>query len=56
MIKVKLVRSKIGCSPKQRKILAAMGLRKVHMVKEMKDNAAMRGMIKHVEHMVEVVE
>lgn len=56
MIKVKLVRSKIGCNPKQQKILAAMGLKRPHMVKEMKDNAAMRGMIKHVQHMVEVIE
>lgn len=56
MIKVKLVRSKIGCTPKQRKILAAMGLRRMHMVKEMQDNAAMRGMINHVQHLVEVVK
>lgn len=55
MIKVKLVRSKIGCSPKQRKILAAMGLRRMQMVNELQDNAAMRGMIKHVQHMVEVI-
>lgn len=56
MIKVKLIRSQIGCTPRQRKILAAMGLRRPHMVKELQDNAAMRGMIKHVQHMVEVVE
>lgn len=54
MIKVKLIRSKIGCSPKQRQVLAALGLRKMHMVKEFKDTAAIRGMITKVQHMLEV--
>lgn len=54
MIKVKLIRSTIGCSPKQRAVIAALGLRKIHMVKEFKDNAAVRGMIARVRHMVEV--
>jgi len=56
MIKVKRTRSIIGCTPKQRAIIAALGLRKIHMVKEFKDNAAVRGMIAKVPHMVEVVE
>ncbi|MDL2279195.1 50S ribosomal protein L30 [Desulfovibrio sp. OttesenSCG-928-G11] len=56
MIKVKLVRSKIGSSPLQRRVLAAMGLRRMHQVKAMQDNAATRGMIVKVSHMVEVVE
>ena len=56
MIKVKLVRSKIGCNPKQRQVLEALGLRRMHMVKSFKDNAAIRGMIFKVQHMVEVVE
>lgn len=55
MIKIKLVRSPIGSSPKQRKIVAALGLRKTYQVKEVKDNAAMRGMIAKVPHMVEVI-
>ncbi len=56
MMKVKLIRSKIGCSPKQRQLLLALGLHRPHMVKEFQDNAAVRGMIKKVQHMVEVVE
>ncbi|MDR2488645.1 MAG: 50S ribosomal protein L30 [Desulfovibrio sp.] len=56
MIKVKLVRSKIGCSPKQRQVLAALGLRRMQMVKSFEDNAAIRGMIAKVRHMVEVSE
>lgn len=56
MIKIKLVRSKIGTKPKQRQVLAALGLRRMHMVKSFEDNAAVRGMIAKVSHMVEVVE
>lgn len=55
MIKVKLIRSWIGCTPKQRKILAALGLKRIHMVKEHKDTPAIRGMVAIVPHMVEVV-
>lgn len=55
MIKVKRIRSIIGCNPKQRQVIAALGLRKIHMVKEFKDNAAVRGMLVKVQHMVEVV-
>lgn len=54
-MKIKLVRSWIGCSSKQRKVLAALGLKKVNQVKEVKDNDAMRGMVAKVPHMVEVI-
>lgn len=56
MIKVKLVRSPIGCSPNQRRTLEAMGLRKIRMEKEFKDSPAVRGMIEKVKHLVEVVK
>ncbi len=56
MIKIKLIRSVIGCQPKQRKIVAALGLRKLYMVKEHKDTPAIRGMIARIPHMVEVVK
>lgn len=56
MIKVKLVRSKIGSSPIQRKTLEAMGLKRIRQVRELPDNAAVRGMITRVNHLVEVVE
>lgn len=55
MIKVKLVRSWIGCTPKQRKVLAALGLKRPNMTNELKDTPAIRGMIAKVPHMVEVV-
>lgn len=55
-MKVTLIKSKIGCTPKQRATLAALGLRKIRQVKELPDNGATRGMIKQVEHLVEVTE
>jgi large subunit ribosomal protein L30 len=54
-MKIKLVRSKIGASPKQRKLVAALGLHKIHQVKEVKDNAATRGIINLIPHMIEVI-
>lgn len=53
-ITVKLVRSRIGTTPKQRKTLDALGLRRREMVKTFKDTAAIRGMITRVSHLVEV--
>lgn len=55
-IKVKLVRSTICCKPAQRKTLEAMGFTKREMVVTMNDNAASRGMIARVVHLVEVLE
>jgi len=54
-IKVKLIRSRIGTTPAQRKVLDAMGLVRREQVKTLKDNAATRGMIASVSHLVEVV-
>lgn len=56
MLKVKLVRSKIGCNPKQRATLVALGLRKIRQERSFEDNSVVRGMIKKVEHLVEVSE
>lgn len=56
MIKIKLLRSRIGTLPKQRAVLDALGLTKIRQEKQFKDNAAVRGMIAKVSHMVEVTE
>jgi large subunit ribosomal protein L30 len=56
VLKVKLIRSGIRGTPKQRKILAALGLRRMHQEKELKDDASARGMIALVRHMLKVVE
>lgn len=51
-ITIKLVRSRIGCNPCQRKTLDALGLRRREMVKTFPDNPAVRGMIAKVSHLV----
>jgi len=53
-VQVKLIRSRIGIKPKQKKTLDALGLRRREMVKTFNDNAAIRGMIAQVQHLVEV--
>ena len=53
-IKVTLVKSPIGAVPKHKKTVKAMGLTKMHKTVEMPDNAATRGMIQQVQHLVKV--
>lgn len=55
-IKVKLVRSKIGKTQKQKRTVEALGLRKIGQVVEKVDTPQIRGMIYVVNHMVEVEE
>jgi large subunit ribosomal protein L30 len=56
VLKVKLVRSRYGHNPSQRKTIAALGLHKIRQEKSFEDTPAVRGMIKKVEHLVEVTE
>ncbi len=51
-ITVKMAKSRIGCNPAQKKILDALGLRRREMVKTFPDNAAVRGMLAKVSHLV----
>ena len=55
-LKVMLVKSPIGNVPKNRKTVEALGLRKMHQTVELPDNAAVRGMVRHVAHLVKVEE
>ncbi len=55
-LKVTLVKSTIGAIPKHRATVEALGLRKLHKSVELPDNAAVRGMIWHVKHLVKVEE
>jgi len=55
-IKIKQVRSRIN-SPKDQKLtLDALGLRKLNRVVEHNDTPAIRGMVKKVSHLVEIIE
>ena len=53
-VTIKLVKRKIGCNPKQRATLEALGLRKIRQEKTLPDNPAVRGMIFKVSHLIEV--
>jgi large subunit ribosomal protein L30 len=55
-IRVKYVKSSIGYSERQKKTLLALGLRRLGQEIEVTDNEAVRGMIRRVHHLVEVVE
>ena len=49
MLRVELVKSTIGAVPKHVKTVEALGLSKMHKVKELPDNAAVRGMLNYDE-------
>jgi large subunit ribosomal protein L30 len=55
-LKITLVRSTIGAVPKHKKTVEALGLNKMHKTVELPDNAATRGMIQQVRHLVKVEE
>lgn len=55
-IKIKWVRSWIGCTEKQRAVVRGLGLRRLHHVVERPDTPAVRGMVNKIPHLVEVVE
>ncbi len=55
-IKIKLVRSLIGCSPAQRKVAQALGLSKTDQVVEHYNSATIMGMVNKISHLVKVIE
>ena len=55
-LKITLVKSTIGAIPKHRATVAALGLKKLNKTVEMPDNAAVRGMLAQVQHLVKVEE
>ena len=55
-IKITMVKSTIGCVPKHKKTVEAMGLRKLNHTVELPDNAATRGMVKQVGYLLKVEE
>ena len=56
MLKVTLVKSAIGAVPKNKKTVEALGLHKIRQTVLLPDNAAVRGMIRQVSHLVTVEE
>ncbi len=55
-IKIQQVRSKIGSPKEQKATLLSLGLRKISQVVEVEDNPSIRGMIRKVHHLVNVVD
>ncbi len=53
-IKITLVHSTIGCSKQQKKIVEALGLKKINQTKEFQDIESVRGAIAKVSHLVRV--
>lgn len=56
MLKITLTKSTIGASPKQRKVVEALGLKKMHRCVELADTPQTRGAIDKVAHLVTVEE
>lgn len=55
-LKVTQIKSKIGSTKRQKKNLEALGIKRINHSVEQEDTPQVRGMIKKVEHLVEVEE
>ncbi len=53
-IEIKLVKSPIGYTKRQKATVKALGLSKLHQTVEKSDTPAVRGMINAVSHLLEV--
>ena len=56
LVKIKLVKSLIGSSEAQRRVAAALGLRKLNQVVEHYNSDTIMGMANKISHLVEVSE
>jgi len=55
-LKVKLKKSLIGTLRPHRRVVKSLGLRRINQVKELKDCPEIRGQIRKVDYLVEIVE
>ena len=55
MLKITLTKSTIGASPKQRKVVEALGLRKMHQSVELIDSPVTRGAVEKVSHLLHLL-
>ena len=56
MLKITLVKSVIGAVPKNRAVVESMGFKKLNSFVILPDNAATRGQIQKISHLVKVEE
>jgi large subunit ribosomal protein L30 len=54
-ITIKLVKGVIACNPKQRATVIGLGLKRREQVRTLENTPAVRGMIKKVLHLLEIV-
>ena len=54
-LKIKWVRSWIGCTEKQRATVKGLGLRRLGQVVERVDSPAVRGLVNKISHLVQIV-
>ncbi|MDD5922802.1 MAG: 50S ribosomal protein L30 [Eubacteriales bacterium] len=55
-LKITLTKSTIGANPRQKKVVAALGLKKMHQTVELADTPETRGAIAKVSHLLTVEE
>ena len=55
-IKIKQVKSRIGAPAVQKRVLEALGLRKMNRVVEHEETPSILGMVKKVSHLVAIVK
>ena len=55
-IKIKQIRSKINRPSDQKKILEALGLRRIGHIVEHNPDPSILGMIKKVEHLIKIID
>jgi large subunit ribosomal protein L30 len=53
-VRIKLVKSPIGCRPNHKATVRGLGLRRMHQVVELKDSPEVRGMIDTVRYLLRV--
>ena len=56
MLKITLTKSIIGANPRQKAVVKALGLKKMHHSVELADTPATRGAVAKVTHLVTVEE
>ncbi|MBN1180423.1 MAG: 50S ribosomal protein L30 [Anaerolineae bacterium] len=55
-LRIKLVKSPIGYSERQKRTLRALGLRRMNQAVDKPDTPAVRGMVAKVQHLIELEE
>ena len=54
-LRIKYVRSSIGRSEHQKRIVLSLGLRKLNQVVEREDTPAVRGVVAKIPHLIQIV-